>query len=98
MAEVGEYHLLERVDLVLETHQVRDGFIPVGRVREQLNRGNEEGHCGSPFVWVINPLQCDVLLVFEETVEFWAKAVESELGKDELDVCPDQRTIACVLD
>ena len=41
VTEVGENHLLERVDLVLKAHEVRYSFIPVGRESEQKNRGNE---------------------------------------------------------
>jgi len=39
-----------------------------------------------PFIGIIDTLKGDVFLVLEETIEFWPESVESEFGKDELDV------------
>lgn len=56
------------------------------------SRGNEDA-CNSPLVWVINPFQCNVLFILEETVEFWSESVESEFCEDELNIGANQGTI-----
>ncbi len=43
----------------------------------------------TPFIWIINAFQRDVLLVLKETVEFWSKSVEAQFGQDELNVGSD---------
>jgi hypothetical protein len=48
-----------------------------------------------PFIRVINALQADVLLILEESVEFGLKAVESELGQNELNIATDEGSVAC---
>ena len=55
--------------------------------------GGNEDACNSPLIWVINPFQCNVLLILKETVELWSESVESEFREDELNVGANQGTI-----
>lgn len=49
----------------------------------------------TPFVRVVDALQGDVLLVFEQAVESGMVTVESKLGEDEFDIGTDEGAIAC---
>ena len=47
-----------------------------------------------PFVGIIDTLERDILLVLEQSIEFWSQAMESQFGQQELNVCSDQWSIA----
>lgn len=46
------------------------------------------------FVWVVDSLQANILLVFESTVELGVLLVERELGEQEIDVFSDKWSIS----
>lgn len=73
-----EDELLERVDLVLEVHEVRDRLVPVGR-RFDCVLLIEGAFRHSPFVRVVDTLERDVLFVLKQTVELGAQAMEAQL-------------------
>lgn len=92
MPEMCKNHLLERVDLVLEIHQVRDGLVsasPISTVVEVFMQHY------TPFVGIVNSLQGHVLLIFEETVKFGSQTMEAKLCKNELDIGSDQWSVTC---
>lgn len=49
----------------------------------------------SPLVGIVDSSQRDILLVLKETVEVRVVSVESKLGEEELNVGPDEGTVAC---
>lgn len=101
-AEVGKDELLERVDVVLQVHQVHDrleaveGLVPISksacRPPEILMGG---GGMSSPFVRVVDTLEGDVLFVLKQAVERRVVSVKLEFSEDEFDIRPDERAIAC---
>jgi hypothetical protein len=60
--EVCKDQLLERVDLVLQVHEIADSLIPVA-IFIQRQKGVD--HAYSPFIGVVDALESDVLLVFK---------------------------------
>lgn len=98
-AEMGKDELLERVNVVLEIHQVHDRFEAAttdsraevsweGELREKAGRGK-------PFVRIVDAAKRDVLFVFEEAVEVLVHLVKLEFREDQLDVRSNQSTVAC---
>lgn len=89
-----EYHALERVDLVLQSHEV--GYSFVAAISEQ--HISRRGYDNSPLIWIVDALERDVFLILEETVELRTKSVEAQFGKKELYVCSDQGSVAWTRD
>lgn len=94
MAEVGEYNLLERLDLVLKGHEVRYCLVSAG---ESMDHDNSEAGVHLPFIWIVDALQCDIFLILEETIKLGTKTMETELGHEKLDIGADEGTIAYAL-
>jgi hypothetical protein len=79
--KVCKDEFLERFDLVLEVHQVRNSFVSSKR---GLISGTEyiKKLCLSPLVGIVNILKTDIFLVLEESVEFGMMPVKPKLGQD----------------
>ena len=74
VTEMREDKLLERVDLVLKTHEIRNGLI-ASTCMNDMTRIDTVYH--APFVRIVDALQSDVFLVLKQAIELWTKPVET---------------------
>lgn len=72
--EMRKYQLLERIDLVLQVHEIVNRLITLVRI--------------------IDRLQTDIFLVFEQTVELRVFPVEVQLRLEEEHIFPDEGTVS----
>ena len=95
VTEVSEDHPLEGVDLVLQTHEVGDGLVSWAtdqNTRQTLGK-SRDAHC-SPFIGIVNTLQCHVFLVLKQPVELGPQPMEPKFRQYELDIRSDQGPVA----
>jgi hypothetical protein len=87
---VGEDELLEGIDLVLERHKIRDGFVAFIRVVDRFKTDVLfifESSCSQS-------ASCAGIAAAYRTVELWVLSVEGKLGHEIVDVFGNQRRIA----
>ena len=65
MTKVGEHQSLERVDLVLQRHEIRDCFIPTIKLAFLKNMD----WINQPFIRIVDGFQTDVLFVLEQAFQ-----------------------------
>ena len=95
--EVRKDKFLERLDLVLEVHQVVDGFVAVIKWVISPSGSSDYGKANVdiPLIWIVDVLQTDVFLVLEQTIELGMMPMEPQFGEDEADIGSDESTVAC---
>jgi hypothetical protein len=75
--EVSEDKLLERFYLILEIHEVGNSLIP--SVERHCRYGEvTEPQKSSPLVRIVDILEADVFLIFEETIELGMMPMKSK--------------------
>ena len=73
MSEVSKDHPLERVYLILESHEVGYGFVAV-RCKSQTKVTQT---WNIPFIRIIDALESDILFVFKQPIELRAETVKA---------------------
>ena len=51
---------------------------------------------GSPFIWIVDRLETDILLVPKQAIELGMLPVKRKFGKEEKDIFSNKRTVAYV--
>lgn len=66
--EMREDQLLERIDLILQGHEFRDGLITKSH-SVSIYPTQSLNLLDIPLIWIIDRLQTDILLVFKESYD-----------------------------
>lgn len=79
MTEMGKDQLLERFDLVLEVHKIRNRLIADKTKQSPFRISVDRMFIwDSPLIWVINALQANVFLILEQSVELGVGPMETQ--------------------